>query len=293
MICSQPASVSLSTTFSMSPGARNWPFFTLTQRPVRAAAASRAVCLPRNAGGWSTCATSRAAATPAGPRTPARRGEQGRRSAEKRGDLEHVRHLGRGRDLGRLVHGGEDRYPELALDAREHRQAGVPRPTAERAAARAVRLPIARLEHERQTALGGERLELGGDGEAELGALHDAGTGDHEQARPAHVRVADVERLHVRGASAGVPIPGTVPGRGLSAGAGTKSLLPSRAARRSSAARTKSRNSGCGSCGRLRSSGWNWTARNHGWSGSSTISTSSRPTHLPESTSPREVSCCA
>src|ERR1041384_703804 len=119
MICSQPASVSLSTTFSMSPGARNWPFFTLTQRPVPAAAASRAVCLQRNAGIWRTSATSAAA---------------------------------------------------------EPRRVVAPRKTGDRGAARAVRLPIARLEHERQTALGGERLELGGDGEAELGALHDAGT---------------------------------------------------------------------------------------------------------------------
>ena len=42
----------------MSQGARNWPFFTLTTRPVLAAATSRSVCRHRKAGICSTSTTS-------------------------------------------------------------------------------------------------------------------------------------------------------------------------------------------------------------------------------------------
>ncbi len=38
------------TTLAMSHGARNWPFLTLTARPVLAAATNRSVCRQRNAG---------------------------------------------------------------------------------------------------------------------------------------------------------------------------------------------------------------------------------------------------
>ena len=44
-----------------------------------------------------------------------------------------------------------------------------------------------------------------------------------------------------------------------------------------SAASTNSRNSGAGRVGRDLNSGWNCEATNHGWSGSSTISTSRPP----------------
>ena len=39
-------------------GARNWPFFTFTTRPVLAAASRRSVCRHRKAGIWSTSTTS-------------------------------------------------------------------------------------------------------------------------------------------------------------------------------------------------------------------------------------------
>jgi hypothetical protein len=42
--------VSLATTFCISGGERNWPFFTFTACPVFAAATSRSVCRQRNAG---------------------------------------------------------------------------------------------------------------------------------------------------------------------------------------------------------------------------------------------------
>jgi hypothetical protein len=53
-----PAPVTFRATFAMSQGARNWPFLTLTARPVRAAATRRSVCRHRKAGIWSTSTTS-------------------------------------------------------------------------------------------------------------------------------------------------------------------------------------------------------------------------------------------
>src|SRR5262245_40030494 len=52
------------------------------------------------------------------------------------------------------------------------------------------------------------------------------------------------------------------------------------------AAPTKPANKGCGAHGRDRNSGWNWPATNHGWSGSSTISTSCFSGHTPEIRNP-------
>src|SRR5215218_1820763 len=52
------------------------------------------------------------------------------------------------------------------------------------------------------------------------------------------------------------------------------------------AAATKPSNSGCGRSGRLLNSGWNWLATNHGWSLSSTISTSRPSGDWPESSMP-------
>ena len=54
------ASFALSTTFFMSPGARNWPFLMFTGRPALAAAWMKSVCRHRNAG---VCSTSTIAAT--------------------------------------------------------------------------------------------------------------------------------------------------------------------------------------------------------------------------------------
>ena len=53
-----PPDTSLPTTCRMSHGARNWPFFTLTARPVAAAASSKSVWRQRNAGICSTSTTS-------------------------------------------------------------------------------------------------------------------------------------------------------------------------------------------------------------------------------------------
>ena len=55
-----PALASLAATLAMSQGARNWPFLTLTARPVLAAAIRRSVCRHRKAG---ICRTSTASAT--------------------------------------------------------------------------------------------------------------------------------------------------------------------------------------------------------------------------------------
>ena len=61
---------------------------------------------------------------------------------------------------------------------------------------------------------------------------------------------------------------------------------PARSRERSKAAPTKSRKSGAGRVGRDLNSGWNWLATNHGWSGSSTISTSRPSWNVPETTRP-------
>jgi hypothetical protein len=50
----------LSTTFFMSPGARNWPFLMLTGLPQEATAWMKSVCRHRKAG---VCSTSTTAAT--------------------------------------------------------------------------------------------------------------------------------------------------------------------------------------------------------------------------------------
>ena len=55
------------------------------------------------------------------------------------------------------------------------------------------------------------------------------------------------------------------------------------------AAATKARNRGWARLGRDLNSGWNWTARNQGWFGSSTISTRVPSGDRPERTSPAPV----
>ena len=54
-----PVLAILAATFTMSHGARNWPFFTFTAAPVSPAASSRSVCRHRKAG---ICSTSTACA---------------------------------------------------------------------------------------------------------------------------------------------------------------------------------------------------------------------------------------
>ena len=54
----QPAASSFFATLAMSQGARNWPFFTLTTRPVAPAATIKSVCRQRKAGIWSTSTVS-------------------------------------------------------------------------------------------------------------------------------------------------------------------------------------------------------------------------------------------
>src|SRR5205085_9565271 len=55
---------------------------------------------------------------------------------------------------------------------------------------------------------------------------------------------------------------------------------------RSTAAPTKSRNSGCGRSGRDLNSGWYWEATKNGWWGSSIASTSRSSGEVPEQTRP-------
>ena len=55
---------------------------------------------------------------------------------------------------------------------------------------------------------------------------------------------------------------------------------------------TNSRKSGAGRVGRDLNSGWNCDATNHGWSGSSTISTRRPSWNVPLTTSPPSTSCC-
>ena len=61
---------------------------------------------------------------------------------------------------------------------------------------------------------------------------------------------------------------------------------PERLRARSRAAPTNSRKSGAGRVGRDLNSGWNWLATNHGWSGSSTISTRRPPWNVPDDDEP-------
>ena len=77
----------MATTFAMSQGARNWPFLTLTTRPV-CGSGDQKVGLPA---------------------------QEGR-------DLQHVDDLGDRRALRGLVHVGEHRHAERLADLGEDRQ---------------------------------------------------------------------------------------------------------------------------------------------------------------------------
>src|SRR5438093_375869 len=222
---------------------------------------------------------------------PGGRGEQPALARQESGDLQRVGHLGGGPDLDRLVDIGEDRDPQLALDAREDRQGFADLEPGERAGARAVGLAEGGLEDEWEPAARARALQVRGDPQAQLGALDHARTGQDEQRRRADLGLADTETPH------GVRARSRDFGSASVASAGRASdairSSPRRARRRSRAARTKSTNRGCGSWGRDRRSGGNWTARYHGWSGSSMISTRSRPAHFPDNTRPRDWSWAA
>ena len=69
-----PVEAIFSTACFMSPGATNWPFFTLTARPVLPAATSRSVWRQRKAGIWSTSQASATTAQCAGSCTSVRTG---------------------------------------------------------------------------------------------------------------------------------------------------------------------------------------------------------------------------
>src|SRR5260221_12115900 len=62
MIFWLPVAAIFSATLPMSQGERNWAFFTLTMRPVLAAAKRRLVWRERKAGIWRMSATSAAGA---------------------------------------------------------------------------------------------------------------------------------------------------------------------------------------------------------------------------------------
>ena len=68
---------------------------------------------------------------------------------------------------------------------------------------------------------------------------------------------------------------------------------PSRACLWRWLASTKLANSGCGWSGFDLNSGWNCTAMNHGWPGSSTISTNLPSGDLPEIARPLSVRICS
>jgi hypothetical protein len=125
MMLSAPplTSRALSTTFFMSPGARNWPFLMLTGLPQEATAWMKSVCRHRKAG---VCSTSTTAAT--------------------WGTSASV-HVGEDRHADALTHLGED------LEALLHAHA------AEGLAGAAVGLVVARLVDEGNRQLGADVLE--------------------------------------------------------------------------------------------------------------------------------------
>src|ERR1044071_6653262 len=118
------ASRAFSTTYFMSPGARNWPFLMLTGFPAPAAAWIKSVCRQRNAGVCSTSTTAAATfissmawtSVSTGTLRSDRFSGAGRRMdkvglpAEKRGRLQHVDDRGgdlyfvNGMDIGQHRH---------------------------------------------------------------------------------------------------------------------------------------------------------------------------------------------
>ena len=95
--------------------------------------------------------------------------------------LQQVDRACRGFDLVLAVHVGHQRHAERALDLGQDLQPQVDARAAERCAARAVGLVVARLEDERHAERRGDFLELAGDIHLQLFRLDDAGAGDEEE----------------------------------------------------------------------------------------------------------------
>ena len=91
--------------------------------------------------------------------------------------------------------------------------------------------------------------------------------------------------LFERPVSAGAAVGAASIGAGA-AGSGRARNSGSRPAATAMDAPTNPSNNGCGRSGRLLNSGWNWLATNHGWSFSSTISTSRPSGDWPLSSMP-------
>ena len=229
----------------MSSGARNWPFLMFTGLPARATAWMKSVCRHRNAGVCSTSTTATAAL-----------------------------------DFVHRVHVGEHRHVDLPADLVEDAQALLHARTAKRRVRTAVGLVVRRLEDERNCERRADRLQLAGDIHLQLPRFDDARTGDQEQ-RPVQpdVVAAQDHRRHRRIAQR--------PGGGRPAETSqasmryATSLATARGAASfarcccSSAAFTKLMKSGWPRRGLDVNSGWNWQPKNHGWLGSSIISTKS------------------
>jgi hypothetical protein len=98
------------------------------------------------------------------------------------------------RDLRFVVHVGQDRQLQLALDLGQDLQALVDAGAAKARAARAVGLVVARLEDEGDAERGRDLLQAAGHVHLQLLALDDAGAGDEEKrlapSRPRSRRVA-------------------------------------------------------------------------------------------------------
>src|SRR4030095_3727390 len=127
---------------------------------------------------------------------------------------------------------------------------------------RAVGLVVGRLVDERHLVVGGDAGQPRGGHERVLLVLDGARTADQRQGRAAADRDAadpDCSRGH----------------------AAVECVRPW-----SRAAFTKPANSGCGSHGRARNSGWTWPATKYGCSASSMISTSCFSAHSPDTRSP-------
>ena len=154
--------------------------------------------------------------------------------------------------LGQM-HVGEDRQSGRRAHAIERGEPLVEPGPAARAGVRAIGLVEARLEDDSARHALGEPREVLADAQVERVVLEHTRTGDEEE------RVAPERR-------------GTRQSRGLTSDGAPASSRARRFA--AAAAAMKPANSGCGRVGRDCSSGWNWQPMNHGWSGSSTISTS-------------------
>ena len=193
----------------------------------------------------------------AGPR---RRRYQVGLAREQRRNLQHVGDLGHRRRLRGLMDVGQHRESGFALDPLEHAQALLQAGPAKRSLAGAIGFVERRFENDRNAARARNRGQPLGVAQTGLGAFDHARPRDQHEARAAenHRARRYLPFAHDTALSA----------RTLAERSGAVS------ARRTTAARMSPRNSGWQSHGRERNSGWNWQPRNHGWPGSSMISTS-------------------